>query len=59
LEQIVPYLVVGGILIIDDYYDWKGAKKAVDDFFAEKGGFIFIEGPQLVIKKLNKKGQII
>lgn len=51
LEQIVPYLVKDGILIIDDYYDWKGAKKAVDDFFVEKDGFVFIEGPQLVIRK--------
>lgn len=52
LEQIVPHLVDGGVLIVDDYYDWKGAKKAVDDFFANKQGFVFIEGPQLVIKKL-------
>jgi hypothetical protein len=25
----------GGILIIDDYGDWVGAKKAVDEYFAE------------------------
>ena len=34
LETLWPRLVEGGILILDDYDHWVGAKKAVDEFFA-------------------------
>lgn len=34
LTYLYPRLVSGGILILDDYGFWKGAKKAVDEFFA-------------------------
>lgn len=34
LEHLWPRLVPGGILIIDDYGDWIGARRAVDEFFA-------------------------
>lgn len=33
LEQLYPLLVDGGILIIDDYGHFEGAKKAVDEYF--------------------------
>jgi O-methyltransferase len=33
LEQLYPRLSHGGILIIDDYGHWKGAKDAVDAYF--------------------------
>jgi hypothetical protein len=36
LERIVPHLVTGGILIIDDYEAWSGCRKAVDAYFADK-----------------------
>ena len=36
LEILYPKLVEGGVLIIDDYGHWKGARKAVDEFFDEK-----------------------
>jgi len=32
LEQLYPRLVRGGVLIIDDYGYWRGAKKATDEF---------------------------
>jgi len=32
LEHLYPRLVRGGVLIIDDYGDWEGAKRAVDEF---------------------------
>ncbi|MCI5164703.1 MAG: macrocin O-methyltransferase [Candidatus Electrothrix sp. GM3_4] len=35
LEVLFPRLVTGGVLIIDDYGHWKGAKKAVDEYFAD------------------------
>lgn len=33
LKRIEPHLVRQGILIIDDYYNWSGCKKAVDTYF--------------------------
>ena len=35
LEHLFPKLVKGGVLILDDYGHWRGAKKAVDEYFAE------------------------
>lgn len=36
LNVLYPKLVQGGVLIIDDYGHWKGAQKAVDEFFDKK-----------------------
>jgi asparagine synthase (glutamine-hydrolysing) len=36
LERIVPRLVVGGVLVIDDYHSWSGCKAAVDHYFATR-----------------------
>ena len=36
LEILFPKLVHGGVLIIDDYGYWQGAKKAVDEYFDNK-----------------------
>jgi len=33
LETMFENLVNGGVLILDDYYYWKGQKDAVDEFF--------------------------
>ena len=33
LEVLYPILNTGGVLIIDDYGHWEGAKKAVDEYF--------------------------
>ncbi len=35
LIHLFPRLQAGGVLIIDDYGFWKGARKAVDEYFAE------------------------
>jgi hypothetical protein len=37
LEHLYPRLVRGGVLIVDDYGHWEGARRAVDEFFAEHG----------------------
>ena len=41
LERIVPHLVPGGVLVVDDYDHWSGAQDAVDDFFRGRPGFRF------------------
>jgi O-methyltransferase len=34
LEHLYPRLAVGGVLILDDYGTWLGARRAVDEYFA-------------------------
>jgi len=34
LEQLYPRLARGGVLIVDDYGYWRGARKATDEYFA-------------------------
>jgi SAM-dependent methyltransferase len=53
LEEIVPNLVPGAVLIIDDYQDWNGCKRAVDTYFANKQSeFIFFQKSRLhIIRK--------
>jgi hypothetical protein len=37
LEILYDRLVPGGVLILDDYGHWQGARKAVDDYFEKNG----------------------
>lgn len=37
LEHLFPLLSSNGVLIIDDYGAWEGARKAVDEYFDGKG----------------------
>lgn len=37
MKTLFPRLTPGGVLIIDDYGDWEGARKAVDEYIAEQG----------------------
>ena len=37
LEQLYPRLAIGGVLIVDDYGHYEGARRAVDEYFAESG----------------------
>jgi asparagine synthase (glutamine-hydrolysing) len=52
LEQIVPNLVTGGRIILDDYNCWSGCKTAVDEYFSDKNmssKFKFINNEKLLI----------
>jgi hypothetical protein len=42
LEHLYPALVDGGVLIIDDYGHYEGARKAVDEYFAATGEAILL-----------------
>jgi asparagine synthase (glutamine-hydrolysing) len=33
LERIIPNLILGGSVVLDDYHDWGGCRKAVDEYF--------------------------
>lgn len=33
LERVMPRLSPGGAMVLDDYFDWSGCRKAVDEFF--------------------------
>jgi hypothetical protein len=37
LEHLYPRLAGGGVLILDDYGHWEGARKAVDEYFDGSG----------------------
>ncbi|MEZ4619500.1 MAG: TylF/MycF/NovP-related O-methyltransferase [Caldilineaceae bacterium] len=53
LQQIVPHLVKGGLLIIDDYDEWSGCKRAVDSYFAgREDKFTFTLKSRLHIRRL-------
>jgi hypothetical protein len=51
LNHLFPKLVKGGVLIIDDYGFWKGARKAVDEFIAENN-------IQILLNRLDDTGRI-
>ena len=36
LDNFYPFVSSGGIIIIDDYGHWRGARKATDEFLADK-----------------------
>lgn len=35
LEHLYPRLVSGGVLIVDDYGEWQGCRRAVDEYFSQ------------------------
>jgi len=42
LQHLYPLLSPGGVLIIDDYGFWRGAKEAVDRYFQELGKPLYL-----------------
>jgi hypothetical protein len=43
LEHLYPRVAPGGVVIIDDYGWWKGARQAVDEYFVERGERPFLQ----------------
>ena len=37
LEHLYPRIAPGGVLILDDYGHWQGARRAVDEYLADNG----------------------
>jgi len=42
LTHLFPRLFAGGVLIIDDYGDWEGARKAVNEYFSKSSGKVLL-----------------
>jgi O-methyltransferase len=42
LEHLYPRLSIGGVLIIDDYGAWQGARKATDEYLAAHGSSLLL-----------------
>ena len=42
LRHLFPRLAKGGVLVVDDYGDWQGARTAVDEYLAETGTSILL-----------------
>jgi hypothetical protein len=51
LIHLFPLLSERGVLILDDYGHWDGARKAVDEFFGA-------EAPQLLLNRIDYAGRI-
>jgi len=37
LEHLYPLVVPGGMVVLDDYFDWEGCKLATDEYRAQNG----------------------
>lgn len=53
LEHLYPRLTPGGVLILDDYAYWRGARQAVDEYIAEQQLVLLLvrnDGARVAIK---------
>ena len=51
LEGLYPLLQPGGVLIVDDYGDWEGARRAVDEYIDR-------ERPALFMTRVDPTGRV-
>ncbi len=58
LERIVPRLVPGGAIVLDDYLDWSGCRKATDEYFSgdRRAGYEFDESAGHLVVRRRKDG---
>ena len=59
LQRIVPWLSVGGRLVIDDYFKWSGCRTAVDEFFADKDEFELVPGLRLQVVRRAESPAVV
>lgn len=52
LRHLYPRLAKHGILIIDDYGHWQGARQAVDEYFKDAG-------PGVYLHRIDYTGRIL
>jgi hypothetical protein len=51
LDYLFPRLVKGGVLIIDDYGHWQGARRAVEEYFA-------VSDTKVLLNRIDYTGRI-
>lgn len=51
LREIDPHVVTGGRFVVDDYNSWAGCTAAVDEFFAGRSDYEFVQKSRLHIVK--------
>jgi O-methyltransferase len=51
LEHLFPRLAVGGVLIIDDYGAWEGARRAVDEF-------VDAQKVRILLNRIDETGRV-
>lgn len=52
LNAILPRLASGGVVILDDYHDYGGCRRATDEFLAEHPGVFSIDdGTNLILRR--------
>jgi hypothetical protein len=59
LQRIFPNLIVGGSIILDDYYDWGGCRKATDEYLRGVIGQFVLDGSAGSMKITKTKKQQI
>ena len=58
MQHLYPLLAPGGVLIVDDYGDWHGARKAVDQYLSENGIRILLNrvaGAAIGVKSMGER----
>lgn len=55
LVHLFPLLADGGVLIIDDYGHWAGARKAVDEYFAATGHSFYMHRVDYTARLIVKR----
>lgn len=51
LDAVADILTPGGLIVLDDYHDYGGARTAVDEFVGRRTDFSQINGPNPFLKK--------
>lgn len=52
LERLAPLLVPAGRIVLDDYFTWSGCRRAVDDYFAGRPGYLIERRARLHVVRL-------
>lgn len=52
MEHLFPRIAPGGVLLVDDYGHFMGAKQAVDEHFA-------VHGPEVLLQRLDFSGRLV
>lgn len=59
LEQMYPLIPSGGVLMIDDYGHWQGARLAVDEYFTARHERVFLHRIDYTARLIVKPGGLV